>query len=109
LSQHFSSPFEGFMERSALLEVLVERIALLIRPHPIRVAIDGVDGVGKTTLANELVDPLRRRGLLVIRASIDGFHNPGSVRIVVYYDPAPTAQTAPAIGFSIQDTAAAGK
>ena len=68
------------MERAALLEVLVERIARVIRPHPIRVAIDGVDGVGKTTLADELVDPLRRRGLPVIRASIDGFHNPRNMR-----------------------------
>jgi uridine kinase len=68
------------MERTALLEVLADRITGLIRPHPIRVAIDGVDGVGKTTLAEELVDPLRRRGPPVIRASIDGFHNPRSVR-----------------------------
>jgi uridine kinase len=68
------------MERSALLEVLVESIARVKRPHPVRVAIDGVDGVGKTTLANELVDPVRRRGLPVTRASIDGFHNSRDVR-----------------------------
>ena len=68
------------MERSALLELLVENIAGVTRPHPVRAAIDGVDGVGKTTLANELVDPLRRRGVPVIRASIDGFHNPRAVR-----------------------------
>jgi len=68
------------MERSALLELLVESIACVTRPHPVRVAIDGVDGVGKTTLANELVDPLRHRGVPVIRASIDGFHNPRVVR-----------------------------
>src|SRR5687768_8892138 len=68
------------MNRPALLEALADRIAAVVRPHPLRVAIDGVDGVGKTTLANELVDPLRRRGRPVIRASIDGFHNPRSVR-----------------------------
>jgi uridine kinase len=68
------------MERAALLEVLADRITGVVRPHPIRVAIDGVDGVGKTTLANELVDPIRRRGVPVIRASIDGFHHPRSVR-----------------------------
>jgi uridine kinase len=44
------------------------------------VAIDGVDGVGKTTLAEELVEPLRRKGRQVIRAGIDGFHRPRSVR-----------------------------
>ena len=68
------------MNRPALLEALADRIAAVVRPHPLRVAIDGVDGVGKTTLANELVDPLRRRGRPVIRASIDGFHNPRSAR-----------------------------
>jgi len=68
------------MERTALLEVLAERITGVVRPHPIRVAVDGVDGVGKTTLADELVDPIRRRGLPVIRASIDGFHHPRRVR-----------------------------
>ena len=68
------------MERSALLELLAENIASVTRPHPVRAAMDGVDGVGKTTLANELVAPLRRRGVPVIRASIDGFHNPRAVR-----------------------------
>ena len=68
------------MERTAFIELLAERIAGLGRPHPVRVAIDGVDGVGKTTLANELVEPIRRRGRQVIRASIDGFHNPRAVR-----------------------------
>lgn len=68
------------MERSAFLEVLAQSIAGVTRPHPVRVAIDGVDGVGKTTLANELVDPLQRRGLPVIRASVDGFHNPRAQR-----------------------------
>ena len=68
------------MERTALLEVLADRITGILHPHPIRVAVDGVDGVGKTTLADELVDPIQRRGLPVIRASIDGFHHPRSVR-----------------------------
>ena len=75
------------MERAALIEILADmiqiradRIAQVKRPHPVRVAIDGVDGVGKTTLANELAGPLQRRGVSVIRASIDGFHNPRSVR-----------------------------
>jgi uridine kinase len=68
------------MNRPALLEALADRIAAVVRPHPLRVAIDGVDGVGKTTLANELVAPLQHRGRPVIRASIDGFHNPRSVR-----------------------------
>jgi uridine kinase len=44
------------------------------------VAIDGVDGVGKTTLAEELVGPLARTGRQVIRASVDGFHHPRATR-----------------------------
>ena len=48
--------------------------------HPTRVAIDGVDGSGKTTLADELVDPVGQAGREVIRASVDGFHNPRNVR-----------------------------
>ena len=31
------------MKRSQLLEVLVQRIVHIERPHPVRVAIDGVD------------------------------------------------------------------
>jgi uridine kinase len=68
------------MERAALLELLAGHITRLARPHPVRVAIDGVDGVGKTTLADELVAPIAARGRPVIRASIDGFHHPRSVR-----------------------------
>ena len=48
--------------------------------HPVRVAIDGVDAAGKTSLADELVIPLQALGRPVIRASVDGFHNPRSIR-----------------------------
>ena len=68
------------MTRAELIELLADRIQSIVLPHPVRVAIDGVDGVGKTTLANELIEPLQRRGLPVIRGSIDGFHNPRQVR-----------------------------
>lgn len=43
-------------------------------------AIDGVDGVGKTTLADELVEPVAATGRQVIRASVDGFHRPRAAR-----------------------------
>lgn len=68
------------MKRSQLLEYLAGRIAEIKRPHPIRIALDGPDAAGKTTLAEELVAPLQRCGRPVIRASIDGFHNSASIR-----------------------------
>ena len=68
------------MKRSRLLEELSSRILQVERPHPVRVAVDGPDAAGKTTLAQELVAPLRARGRPVIRASIDGFHNPARIR-----------------------------
>lgn len=62
--------------RHALLEELSRRIAGLNVEHPLRIGIDGVDASGKTTLADELVDPLRAHGRPIVRASIDGFHRP---------------------------------
>lgn len=51
-----------------------------VQPHPVRVAIDGVDAAGKTTLADLLAPLIEKHGRPVIRASIDGFHNPQKVR-----------------------------
>src|SRR5215216_281960 len=68
------------MKRSQLLDYLVSRIIQIQQPHPIRVAIDGPDAAGKTTLAQELIAPLQACGRQVIRASIDGFHNPARIR-----------------------------
>jgi uridine kinase len=68
------------MERSRLVSYLAGRIEGVERPHTVRVAVDGPDAAGKTVLAEELVAPLRASGRQVIRASIDGFHNPAHVR-----------------------------
>ena len=68
------------MERSAWLDDLASIIVEIPLDHPTRVAIDGVDGVGKTTLADELVPLIQRSGRQVIRASVDGFHNPRAQR-----------------------------
>ena len=46
------------------------------------VAVDGVDAAGNTTLADSLRDELQRRGHRVIRASIDGVHNPARTHCV---------------------------
>lgn len=70
------------MDRTLLVGKLAAEISALQLPHATRVAIDGVDGVGKTTLADELVELVRQSGREVIRASIDGFHNPRQQRYV---------------------------
>lgn len=66
--------------RKELLDILAAQIAAIHRSHPVRVAIDGVDAAGKTILADELVAPIQQCGRPVIRASMDGFHNPPGVR-----------------------------
>lgn len=68
------------MTYNDLILRLIQRIIAIERPHPVRIFIDGIDAAGKTTLAHDLVAPLQTSGRSVIHASIDGFHNPGSVR-----------------------------
>lgn len=64
----------------ALLDRLADTIASLHPDRRIRIAIDGVDGVGKTMLADALAPLVIGRGRPAIRASVDDFHNPKSVR-----------------------------
>lgn len=68
------------MKRELVISELVELIDKIKLGHPVRVGIDGVDASGKTTLANELVEPLQIKGHDVIRISVDGFHNSKKVR-----------------------------
>jgi uridine kinase len=68
------------MSRDAVVRAIARRISAVAVDHPIRVGIDGCDTAGKTTLADELVAPLAELGRPTIRASLDGFHNPSSVR-----------------------------
>lgn len=68
------------MKRTHMLQALAKRIATLLSAHPVRIAIDGIDAAGKTTLANELAMVLQSQGRTVIRASIDGFHRPRAER-----------------------------
>jgi uridine kinase len=61
---------------------LIETIAAAAAALPDRsiVAIDGVDGAGKTTFGDRLKPLIERRGRKVLRASVDGFHNPRAIR-----------------------------
>jgi uridine kinase len=64
----------------ALLARLANAIAALHPDRRIRVAIDGVDGAGKTVLADALAPLVIAEGCQVIRASVDDFHHPRAVR-----------------------------
>jgi uridine kinase len=63
---------------------MIKEIANLIlkakQDAPLRVGIDGVDAAGKTFLANQIAAELTQWGATVLRASIDGFHNPKEIR-----------------------------
>jgi len=66
--------------RRAVLEQVARTILARVAAGTIRVAIDGVDGAGKTIFADELDDMLAPSGRPLIRASVDGFHHPRPVR-----------------------------
>jgi hypothetical protein len=70
----------GSGERSNVLRELGKSMSHLIGRARCAVAVDGVDGAGKTTFANALVPYIQAGGRTVIRASVDGFHNPRAVR-----------------------------
>ena len=59
--------------------LLVRVAATIVALHPeriVRIAIDGVDGAGKTTLADALAPVVAAQGRPTIRASVDDFHRP---------------------------------
>ena len=66
--------------RHELLARLVREVEKAQTTHPLRVAIDGMPAVGKTSLADELSDALRARGRWVIRATIEDFLFPRAQR-----------------------------
>ena len=68
------------MSRQQVLETVATYILKTPSPFVLRVAIDGVDGAGKTHFASELGPLLAKSGRDVIRASVDGFHHPKEVR-----------------------------
>ena len=68
------------MFRQQVLETFAAHILTTPAPFVLRVAIDGVDGAGKTHFADELGLRLASSGREVIRASVDGFHHPKEVR-----------------------------
>ena len=57
-----AAPALGPLSRDALLDVLADAIDGLQPAHPSRVALDGPDAAGKTTLADELASVLAAAG-----------------------------------------------
>jgi uridine kinase len=70
--------YRSGVSRDAVLDVLAGEI--LGMPAPVRVAVDGVDGAGKTVFADALGVRLGERGGVVIRAGVDAFHRPAVER-----------------------------
>lgn len=68
------------MQTDYLFNHLSEAILGYQKDLPILVGIDGVDAAGKTILADKLADRLEESNRQIIRASIDGFHNPKAIR-----------------------------
>lgn len=68
------------MIRASVLSFVAEKV-LAVRANGVtRVAVDGVDGAGKTVFAGELADALASGGRQIIRASADDFLAPQAVR-----------------------------
>jgi uridine kinase len=67
-------------QRQRVLQHVADRILALPSDHVVMAGIDGVDGAGKTTFADELAVVLRSAHRAIIRAGTDGFHNPRAVR-----------------------------
>lgn len=64
-----------------IFSLLSEKILYLEKSSPVFVGINGVDGSGKTSFTKHLVEYLRTKtNREIISVTVDGFHNPRSVR-----------------------------
>ena len=66
--------------RDSVFDTLLARIGEFESEGLTMVAIDGVDGAGKTRFADDLAARLEADGQIAVRVGIDGFHNPRAVR-----------------------------
>lgn len=66
--------------RRALLDGICQQILRTQQSKPLLIAVDGVDGAGKTVFAGELSNTLTELGLEVVQSSTDNFHNSKSYR-----------------------------
>ena len=69
--------------RDAVIGAVVDRVVALPQGRRVIVAIDGIDGSGKSTFADELVAALEARTDVdrqLVRSTVDSFHHPRAVR-----------------------------
>jgi uridine kinase len=67
--------------RDRVFDTLLARIGEFSGEGLTMVAIDGVDGAGKTRFADDLAVRLEADGQIAVRVGIDGFHNSREVRM----------------------------
>ena len=68
------------VERERVLRQIAEKILAIPVSRPLRVGVDGGSASGKTVFADQLGKVLEGMGRDVIRAGLDGFHNPSEIR-----------------------------
>lgn len=70
------------MNQSEVFELVKNRILDIQKTKikPVRVAINGIEGTGKTVFTKYLTDFLLEHNLKAIHVSIDGFHNVSEIR-----------------------------
>jgi len=66
--------------RTTLLRELRDEVRRSYRAGRVIIAVDGIDGAGKTVFADGLADVFAEDGTSVFRASVDGFHRPRAER-----------------------------
>jgi len=66
--------------RQEILKQISAHILSIATDHPIKVGIDGITASGKSTFARELAEFLHPSGRPIISTTLDGFHNPRSIR-----------------------------
>lgn len=70
------------MKRLEAFEILEKSVTELMatKDKPIRVAVNGIEGSGKTSFVVEFVRYLIQQGIPAVHVGIDGFHNQKSYR-----------------------------
>ncbi len=70
----------GMAKHDSLVSIFEKLFERITGNTPTLIAIDGVDGAGKSIFAKRLADYLRDKNLNVIHSSVDHFHNPKVIR-----------------------------